>query len=550
MPRNDNWNQRQLHFQILFVFDYINLSIDMMKRTMSYWHNPLNFQSAAIPEDPSSWPEGATVRSLFGQDVLWHSVVTTDNNADNNNDNRNDNGNNDDEEEEEKRDKTKNKGRHIPAEQLEAYRQIGDPVVDRIFELRRAEGRPIQAGEDLLERDKDKASGTNTSNHNNRHGDEHSTSERAIEDWIQTHSQIPSWVDLDLLRKGQEVYLAYLPAIGMSLYYRSLVPGFSVPRIAAVLEATGYLAPPSSRQQVWNRLLDTGLMLMTCFASNDVNDILPGGDGWKACLRVRVLHAKVRHGLLRRQGTRAWDTPTLGIPINEEDMCATLLAFAVNPLLGAEMLMGFPVPEDDRNAYLAIWRYLGWLLGVPVNEDYCRSNTPNRPRPLDPCGPGWIAQNPDPLQHSYSVFMSIIFHLMEPDDSSIRIAHHLLRQGRTRDPTAKQKANEESWFYYRALQCRRFVGDPLANALALPLRPTWWRRWCTNFASRLSMLILTVYSWAGLPWSPVRGLVVRWHRHHLVKMSQLFQNEHAKRMQESLSSPQTCPFAMVSPPIH
>ena len=254
------------------------------------------------------------------------------------------------------------------------------------------------------------------------------------------------------------------------------MPGFSIPRIAAVLVATGYLAPPASRQQVWNRLMDTGLWLLTCFA--DMQDILPGGRGWKACLQVRVLHAKVRHGLLL-QGPSKWDTKVLGIPINQEDMAATLLAFSLNSLLGTEMILGFPVPVADREAYLAVWRYLGWLLGIPVIDDIDKSALQDtdsaHTQPLDPCGPGWLPTKRNPLRHSQSIFQSIIFHLMHPDDTSVHISHHLLWQGRKSDATTAEKQNETRWFYYRALQCRRFIGDPLADALQLPRHTVCWR---------------------------------------------------------------------------
>jgi len=73
-----------------------------------------------------------------------------------------------------------------------------------------------------------------------------------------------------------------------------------------------------------------------------------------------------------------------GIPINEEDMVATLLAFSVNALLGCELFLRMKLSDQERLDYLALWRYLGWLLGVDVNEAHGERN-------LDPCGSGWIS---------------------------------------------------------------------------------------------------------------------------------------------------------------
>jgi hypothetical protein len=463
--------------------------------------SPLNLPSTRFPRDSSKWPSKARVRTHFGQEVLWHEVQQG--------------------------------GRHLKEDDLEVYRQIGDPPVDRIFKLLEEEGRPVGAGDDLLAMAE------------TARPDSSSAAEQALYEIHQTYQRFPAWADKKILQRGQEVYLAYLPAMSVSLYYRSLVPGFSIPRIAAVLASTGYLTPPASREAVWNRLMDTGSLLMHCFCK--IDDILPGGDGWKMCLQVRFLHAKVRRALLRRQGTRAWDSESLGVPINEEDMNATLMAFAVNPLLGAEMLLGFPIPLKDRLDYLAVWRYLGWVLGVPVDD---LSEVERTPRPLDPCGPGWIAGDPNPLIHSYAVFQSILFHLLHPNKLSIKIANHLLWQGRNKDASPQKKQEEEQWYLYRAMQCRRFVGDELADALHLPLRRTKLGRVRQWMVSVVYLTIITGYSLAGLPWSPIRSWLIRNHRFYMQRFAGTWSTAHAKRMQDGLSDSNACLFAMVAPPQH
>jgi len=42
------------------------------------------------------------------------------------------------------------------------------------------------------------------------------------------------------LKRGQEVYVRYLPAAGATLYYVSLVGGFSAPLVTKVLLASIY----------------------------------------------------------------------------------------------------------------------------------------------------------------------------------------------------------------------------------------------------------------------------------------------------------------------
>lgn len=54
-------------------------------------------------------------------------------------------------------------------------------------------------------------------------------------------------------------------------------------------------------------------------------------------------------------------------------MGATLLAFSYNVLVGIELIGGAPLPQEQQDDYLALWRYIGWLLGVDSTTlDPCR----------------------------------------------------------------------------------------------------------------------------------------------------------------------------------
>ena len=55
-------------------------------------------------------------------------------------------------------------------------------------------------------------------------------------------------------------------------------------------------------------------------------------------------------------------------------MGATLLAFSYNVLVGIELIGGAPLPKQQQDDYLALWRYIGWLLGVDSKAlDPCRN---------------------------------------------------------------------------------------------------------------------------------------------------------------------------------
>jgi hypothetical protein len=358
-------------------------------------------------------------------------------------------------------------------------------------------------------------------------------------------------VDVEQLERGRTVFLAHAPAIGAALYYRSLVPGFSIPNIAAVIQFTRYLAS----DQVTTRLMDTGALLSSCMTGS-ISTLFEGGAGWKAALYVRILHAKVRRALLKRSKPE-WDTNRLGIPINQEDMAATLLAFSVNALVGVEFVAGIPMKRQEQLDYLALCRYIGWLLGVHTVSD---EDLSGKLRPLDPCGPGWFENGDpgDPIVHSRSTLMSVIFHLMKPDESSVTVANHLLTIGRSRDPDANSKDENSriAWFYFRSLQCRRFIGDPLADALQLKRHDIWWKRWLLFSASTLYLSLLRMYTLAAMLCPPARRRIQRWHLDTLTRFHENWMKSHQTRMARALgkekgqteTAESCCPFAMVAPP--
>lgn len=84
----------------------------------------------------------------------------------------------------------------------------------------------------------------------------------ALAAWHARMSDVPEWVDWEQLQRGQEVFTVFAPAAALSLYYLSLVGGFSAPLITRVLRATAYLTAPP--KQVMRRLVDTGAMISAC----------------------------------------------------------------------------------------------------------------------------------------------------------------------------------------------------------------------------------------------------------------------------------------------
>ena len=501
---------------------------------------------------------------------------------------------------------------HYTAIELKPYRLVGDPEMDELLQYlsqKKDVGCGCGAFDDVISyaaKEYQNKSGSNTQQ----------SSSPAVQFYKHYYENIPDWVDFDQIQRGINVFLAYLPVAGCSLFYRSLVGGFSIPEIVQVLIATRYLVPSSQvvssggdntqksidrdRKRSFERLLDTGGFVASCFApppSTDIEtdrDVLlsasslrPGGKGWDAALRVRVLHAKVRRSLLQSTKTSrdagqtmpSWDTEKNGIPINQEDMAATLLAFSTNVLLGIEIIAGKPLPEQEQRDYLALWRYIGWLLGVDTveREQYVHISSSNASKdsnliPIDPCGPRKLVSTAchdhendivdssnDSIIHSYATLESMILHLLHPEESSCNLVAHLL--------------NLRRFFLFRSETCRKFLGHPLSDKLGIPMSTIQWKGWrkresLTNVVNHIGvkfflylfLLILRCYTLLTMAFPSIRKRAIIWHGVLQTKFLLEWQKMNCKRMAtkasalkrksnvEQTNNSSYCPFSMIMPP--
>ena len=490
--------------------------------------------------------------------------------------------------------------RHYETEELEPYRLVGDVEMDDLLNLRLPDV-------NLHGRFQDTIRICAHYYHTSKSSHETATSNPSSSDYLPLvkfyshyHDHIPSWVDWDQIQRGMDVFVRYSPVAGISLFYLSLVPGFSIPKIAEVLKRTKYLTPPSTAQQVSNRLMDTGGFLNSAMGGGTRTDnnadnntdsgyipaqaLRPGGKAWTLALQVRALHGKVRQSILQTNGTRQWDTKEYGIPINQEDMAATLLAFSVNVILGFEVIAGVPMSDQQQMDYLALWRYIGWLLGIDTVEAYDDDGIPKQSSngwknsegkldPLDPCGTRVTGRTQDSsIIHSKALLESIISHLMRPDESSVIISRHLLSIGQFGDPKIeKTKSSEVSFsFLRRAFFCRIMIGAPLADALMLPkiergmkvgvaLKMLFakWFVFGVLIVLRIYTL-LTVHSTSFHEWAVTRHLRMMagfqsiWEKSHdeRMKMSKFAKPPNANEsIRGGDKKESSCPFALVMPPL-
>lgn len=104
---------------------------------------------------------------------------------------------------------------------------------------------------------------------------------------------VPSWVDWEQIKRGQDVFYRYGGATLTGLAYQSLLGGMGAARVVETLARTGGFSTKVAR----GRLFETTQHILQCTKS--VESIQPGGDGFASTIRVRLLHAAVRNRIMK-----------------------------------------------------------------------------------------------------------------------------------------------------------------------------------------------------------------------------------------------------------
>ncbi|KXH44001.1 hypothetical protein CNYM01_06599 [Colletotrichum nymphaeae SA-01] len=184
---------------------------------------------------------------------------------------------------------------------------------------------------------------------------------RLMKLWDEVNA-VPEWVDWDQLKRGQDVFYRYAPAAVTGFAFQGLLAttGASY-RPAETLVRTG----GHSAKVAKNRLFETFQLLLQVTKSLD--DIKPGGEGFASAVRVRLLHAAVRGRILKLNAQRPgyFDVDKYGVPINELDSMQSVCAFSTNLVWLALPRQGIYVRHQEALDYLALWRWVGYVLGTP-----------------------------------------------------------------------------------------------------------------------------------------------------------------------------------------
>ena len=173
-----------------------------------------------------------------------------------------------------------------------------------------------------------------------------------VRDFFEEIAVPPDWVD----------FAAYTPGIRMFHRNSRLVLGAMVG--GTLVE--GFSTNISKSFFITGRVRDQGVRRLKQNNRHMVEIFLPGGmqrsgDGWKLSVRIRLVHAQVRRLL---NGSEDWDHEAWGTPISAAHVGYAITAFSAR-LLKHLRSLGAVFDEEERASFLQVWRYSGYLMGIP-----------------------------------------------------------------------------------------------------------------------------------------------------------------------------------------
>jgi hypothetical protein len=171
-------------------------------------------------------------------------------------------------------------------------------------------------------------------------------------DYLRQTESLPQGVDFDLIKAGENVFWRFGPELILILTCYGLPFCYLGKNGVPVLALTARLISNPAR-----RILETAQMVVDVMQAGGLTS--DTGRARRTIQKVRLMHAAVR---LLAPKSPNWKT-AYGVPVNQEDLAGTLMAFSWVALNGLKKL-GIEVTVADQEAYLYCWRLVGQMLGL------------------------------------------------------------------------------------------------------------------------------------------------------------------------------------------
>ncbi len=169
----------------------------------------------------------------------------------------------------------------------------------------------------------------------------------------------PPWLDREAFRPGIRAFHANVNLMLVAFVTGVLVEGFST-LIAKSFNLTGRVASTKRRLQQNNR------HMMDIFFPGGLQR---NGDGWKLSTRIRIIHSRIRCLLTKSD---EWNHEAWGMPVSVAHLGLAISVFSKR-LLEYSIAVGAKFNEEEKESVLSVWRYTGYLMGIPESILYTDS---------------------------------------------------------------------------------------------------------------------------------------------------------------------------------
>lgn len=205
----------------------------------------------------------------------------------------------------------------------------------------------------------------------------------ALRAYLAAGNALPGWTRDADVERAERVFMDYGPLSCTLLFCASLPECYVLPRLAEVLHVAGQLEAHTE-----HRIRQTAAMVFPVMMKGGLTH--PEGGGVAQVLKVRLIHATIRHLILRgapqeapgrieprlhatgqaapatlhqAMHAKGWDVERDGLPCNQLELAYTLLTFGYVFLKGMRRL-GVPLAPEDEVACLHAWNVAGHVLGI------------------------------------------------------------------------------------------------------------------------------------------------------------------------------------------
>ncbi len=179
---------------------------------------------------------------------------------------------------------------------------------------------------------------------------------KPIYDFIKGELAYPfSALDIKLFNQTREIWKAEGMKFIFVLLFRALPYTYMAEKPAKVLKTTKLLIEQPER-----RIFETAQFV---FDVMDKNWWEPDNRGILSALKVRIMHASMRHVIMDNQQEGVKWNDAWGKPISQEDLVATNQVFSLEFFKGMSML-GNGLDADQQHAWFHTWKTIGRIMGV------------------------------------------------------------------------------------------------------------------------------------------------------------------------------------------